>query len=80
VGNLVSPEAVKFAEQVFDKIVPLIDNDEIIEARQTQSLSTIEDRLRLLDDEIWAFPADELNSEKYKLKINERKQLLEKIA
>ena len=70
----------EFIKAVFDKIVPLIDNDEIIEARQTQSLSTIEDRLRLLDDEIWAFPADELNSEKYKLKINERKQLLEKIA
>jgi hypothetical protein len=75
-----NPLALKFAEAIHEKIIPLIQNDTIIESRQSQSLATIEDSLNALDDQIFSFPADQLHTSEYNRLVAKRGELLQKLG
>ena len=69
----------RFIEAAYEKLVPLVENDAIIEGSQRQTLETAKDRLDQLEEKIFTFPSDKLQSPEYKALCKERADLLNKI-
>jgi hypothetical protein len=67
-----------FIRAVVEKIVPLIDNDTIIESRQGQSFASIDDTLRDLENKMFNYQGD-TNSSDYKNLVQQRADLLAKL-
>jgi len=70
----------QFIKDVFDKLVPLISDDTIIEARQSQNIATLQDELKSIDDRIWETPDTELNTQKYMNLVSQRLEVLNKMS
>jgi len=70
-----NPAFIKWA---FDNIVPLVDNDKIIENRQTQSVATLTDELVDLESKMFSYEG-QTNSEEYKRMVARRGELLSKL-
>lgn len=68
----------RFIKDVFEKIVPLISDDTIIEARQSHNMATISDSLDAVEDKISAF-AGERSSATYKNLLSERMKFIEQM-
>jgi len=62
-----------------EKIVPLLEDDVIIEAKQKQNYATISDTLKELDDRMYSYTGN-TNDPAYRNMIKERGELLQKIA
>ena len=73
-----NPFAVKFAKDIFEKIVPIVDNDEIIAARQNMSLASIEDSLKDVETKIYNCPQEKVGTPEYRGWVAERTELLTK--
>jgi hypothetical protein len=69
----------EFIKDVFDKIVPLISDDTIIEARQSQNMATMEDNLNDLETRIYAMPAEEKGTPQYRRLLDQRMEILNKM-
>jgi hypothetical protein len=70
---------VDFIKAVFDKIVPLIADDELVEQRQTGSYAAFEDQLRDLDAKMYAYEGS-TQSAAYRNMMSQREELLKKFA
>ena len=68
-----------FIKAINDKIVPLIDNDTLIAARQQENYATISDTMTELESRMYAYTGN-LNDATYKNMVAQRAQLLQKIA
>lgn len=69
----------EFIQAVFENIVPLVDNDTLIEARQSQSHSSSIDNLNAIEDKIYAWDKDDMNSPTYKKLLQDRLDILKKV-
>lgn len=67
---------IKFRKDMFEKIVPLISDDTIIEARQTQNFASISDQLDTVEHKMYAYEGD-TSAPEYKALIAQRTKLLE---
>lgn len=68
-----------FIKAVVDKIVPLISNDTLIEARQQESYATVVDQLNELDAKMYAFEGS-TQEPAYQNMVKQRGDLLQKVA
>lgn len=68
----------EFVKAWFENVVPLLDNDEVIEARTMDNIHTISDQLAELDSKLYAHP--NTSDATYQSLLRERAQLLEKQA
>ena len=68
----------EFVKAWFENVVPLLDNDEVIEARTMDNIHTISDQLAELDSKIYAHP--NTSDATYQSLLREREKLLEKQA
>ena len=77
-----TPQALKFAEAVVEKLIPLIEDDTIIEARQTQTISTIKDRMDDIDSRLAGLVStdDGRRSPEYRKLLDEKSELIKKLA
>lgn len=77
-----TPQALKFAEAVVEKLIPLIEDDTIIEARQTQTISTIKDRMDDIDSRLAGLVSTEdgRRSPEYRKLLDEKSELIKKLA
>jgi hypothetical protein len=62
---------------LYEKIVPLIDNDTLVESRQYHNPASMNDRLTELEDSMLAYDGRSSDG-KYQAMVKERNQLLEK--
>jgi len=69
---------INFIKAVFNNIVPMIDNDDLIENNASDNFATITDKLNELDTQIYAEP--DTSSYAYKKLLTEREQLLSEYA
>lgn len=73
--------ALKFAEAIYDRIIPLIENDTIIEARQSQSISTTKDRMDDIRNKMFELNSSgKHNSPEYSKLVKEMGELVSKIS
>ena len=70
----------KFIRAWFEKVLPLMDNDEIVAARQAQSLASAEDTLISIEDEMMNYPEEKLNDAHYNSLIRRRTEILQKLS
>jgi len=70
---------VDFIKAVFENVVPLISEDDIIESGVEQNYATINDQLQEIENEMFTYEGD-TNDYKYKTMVKERLALLEKIS
>ena len=64
---------------VFEKLVPLIDNDTLVESKQSQNPATMEDRLRQLEDDMMNYDGRRTDH-KYASWMKEREGILERFS
>ena len=69
---------INFIKAVFNNIVPMIDNDDLIENNASDNFATITDKLDELDTQIYSEP--DTSSYAYKKLLTEREQLLSEYA
>jgi hypothetical protein len=67
-----------FIEAIVEKLVPLVENDRLVEASQTQSLATIQEQLDDLDDRMMAYTGP-TSDVAYKRMMDQKRQILEKL-
>lgn len=70
---------VEFIKAIFENVVPLISEDDIIESGVEQNYATINDQLQELEYNMMNYDGD-TNDYKYKSMVKERLALLEKIT
>lgn len=64
---------------IAEKVLPLLDNDEIIQGNMNQSYATIQDELSEIEDQMYSYEGD-LNDHAYRQMVNRRGELLGKIT
>jgi len=69
-----NPEFIKWA---MEEIVPLVDNDTLIQQRQTESLATLSDQLTDIESQIYKH--NDPRSSDYMMLVKKRTELLQKI-
>ena len=69
----------EFIKALFENVVPLIDSDDLIEARQTENYATMTDQLVDLEQRMYNWQGD-TNDTVYQQMVRERGKLLEKIS
>ena len=69
----------KFIKGIAENLLPLLDNDEIIQGNMNNSYATIQDELSEIEDEIYSYEGD-MNDYGYTQLIKRRGELLEKIS
>lgn len=66
----------KIIKQLFEKIVPLIANDTLVESRQQENYASSEDRMRQIEDDMMSYTGRNTDA-KYQAYMKERERLLE---
>ncbi len=69
---------VNFIKAVFNNIVPMVDNDELIENNVKQNFATISDQLNELEERMYR--EEDTTSHAYNKMLQERQLLLEKLS